>query len=169
MTTFSQKTAHKMQTRILLTINGIDVIIGDDERLTYLAGLMIDGDGSGPSHGDPCYQNDTTLHLDGKALNADVDKYIVLPPQIIRSVRGIVLGCQAQVMNAQNGQSTFAVVGDVGPVNKLGEASIATARAIGVASSPTTGGEERRVIRYSIFPGVPAIVDGKQYQLQAHR
>lgn len=158
-----------MTARVLITINGIDVVIGDDERLTYLAGMEIDGDGSGPSHGDPCFQNDTALHFNRLPLNADVDKYIVLPPQIIRAVKGIVLGCQAQVMNAQNGQSTFAVVGDVGPVNKLGEASIATARAIGVNASPTTGGEERRVIRYSIFPGVPAIVDGKIYQLQAHK
>lgn len=156
-----------MTSRILTTIAGIDVIIGDDERLTFLAGFMIDGDGSGDSHGDPDFQNDTSLHLDGKALNADADKYIVLPPQVIQAVRGIVLGCQVQVTNASNGLESYAVVGDVGPHSKIGEGSIALANALGIPSSPTTGGEERRVIRYSIFPGVRAIVDGKTYDLQA--
>lgn len=156
-----------MTASVLMTIAGIDIIKGDDERLTFLAGMMIDDDGSGPSLGDPDYQNDTSLHWNGRPLNAEEDKWIVLPPEIIRSVKGIVLGCQAQVMNATNGLTSYAVVGDVGPHGKLGEGSIALANALQIPSDPLNGGIERRVIRYSVFPGVPAIVDGKQYQLKA--
>jgi hypothetical protein len=150
---------------ILMTIAEVDVI-WDGDRLTFLSCAMIDGDGAGPSHGDPDFQDDTTLHFEGKPLNADSDSFIVLPPQLICAVEGIVLGCKATVLNATNGMQTDAVVGDVGPTDKLGEISIACAAAIGVPSSPTTGGVARRVIRYAIWPGVPAVVNGRTYALQ---
>lgn len=149
---------------VLMTINGVD-IVWDGERITFLSCAMIDGDGSGGNtYHDPDFQPDTTYQ---PALNAEVDKYIVLPPQLIQAVVPIVIGCRARVTNASNGQSTGAVVGDVGPRSKIGEISIACAQAIGVPHSPTTGGEERRVIRYEIHPGAPAVVDGKTYHLQS--
>ncbi len=152
--------------KTLFSIAGVDVIENDDASLSYISGAMIDGDGSGSSHGDPDFQDDTTLHFQGKSLNADIDLYIVVPPQIILAVPGIVLGCKATVLNTLTNQFTSAVVGDVGPHSKIGEMSIATARAIGVAPSPTTGGEERHVIIYKIYPGIPAEVNGKIYTLQ---
>lgn len=152
--------------KIIDTIEGEPVTLGDDGKIRYRSKAAIDGDGIGASHGDPAYQNNTTLHHNGHALNADVDLYIAIPPQIIAGVKGIVLGCQATVTNTKNGKSTAAVVGDIGPHRKLGEISIACAVALGIPSSPTSGGEDRHVIEYVIEPGKPATVNGVTYQLQ---
>lgn len=153
--------------RTISVIEGESIFELDDSTVTYNAKLAVDTDGSGPLHDDPCAQSDTSLHLNGKALNADVDKYIVVPPAIINGVKGIVLGCQAYVKNLSNGRTSEAVVGDIGP-HKLGEASVALAMALGVDSSPTKGGTDKHIIHYSLRPGVAAVVDGKQYVLQKH-
>jgi len=54
------------------------------EVVRFIADADIDADGSGSSHGDPYFQNDTTLHYNGMALNSDVDKFIVVPPSLDR-------------------------------------------------------------------------------------
>ena len=141
----------------------------DDGSVRYRAKAAIDTDGAGPLHGDPCAQRDTSLHWQGKALNADEDRYIVAPPAIIQGVKGIVLGCQAYAKNIKNGQETECVVGDIGPHKKLGEISVATAKALGINPSPTSGGTDEHVVEYTLKPGVPANVNGKQYTLQPHR
>jgi len=156
-----------MNASILLTIAGIDVVEGDNGQLSYVAGMQIDDDGSGDPHHDPDFQARTSYRNGGNWLNADLVPYIVLPPRVIRAVPGIVLGCQAQATNSLTGLSSPAVVGDVGPMDRLGEGSIALARAIGVDPSPTTGGEDRPIIRYLLFPGVAAVVNGITYQLQS--
>ena len=140
----------------------------DDSSVDYMAKAAVDTDGSGPLHGDPDAQADTSLHWMGNPLNADLDKYIVVPPAIITGVKGIVLGCQAFLTNTKNGLTTKAVVGDIGPHKKLGEISVATAKALGINPSPTKGGEDAHVVRYVLNPGIPALVDGKLYQLSPH-
>jgi hypothetical protein len=152
--------------RVIATIEGEDITELNDLSVTYQSKAADDTDGSGPMHGDPDGQHDTSLHLNGKALNADIDKYIVVPPAIVHGVKGIVLGCQAFAKNITNGQSSDAVVGDVGPHDRLGEVSNAMAAALGLNPSPTEGGTSEHIIHYSLRPGVPAVVDGKQYQLQ---
>lgn len=154
--------------RRICTIEGEDVNEMDDSTVNYKAKFAVDTDGSGPLHGDPCAQRDTSLHLMGKALNADVDKYVVVPPAIIKGVKGIVLGCQAFCTNVKNGRTSEAVVGDVGPRKKLGEGSVALAAALGIDPSPTTGGTEEHVVHYSLIPGKAASVDGKHYHLQPY-
>jgi hypothetical protein len=52
--------------KVIETIEGNDVILEDDGRITYTAKAAIDADGSGPSLGDPDFQSDTSLHLGGK-------------------------------------------------------------------------------------------------------
>ena len=145
------------------------VTLHDDGSITFKAKAAVDTDGCGPMHGDPDGQDDTSLHVNGKPLNADIDKYIVLPPGIIEAVPGIVLGCQAHAHNLRTDMDTFCVVGDVGPKRKLGEVSVATAKALGIDPSPVSGGEEDHVVEYIIWPGVPAVVDGRPYQLQPYR
>ena|SRR5438105_5764339 len=152
--------------KIIDTIEGEEIILGDDGKVCYKSKAAIDADGSGPSHGDPDWQNDTTLHHNGRALNADVDQYIVVPPAIISGVGPIVLGSQAHVTNTLNGKSCEAVVGDIGPHRKLGEISVACAKALGIPSSPVSGGVDEHVVKYVIEPGVPAVVNGVTYQLQ---
>lgn len=152
--------------KTLATIEGQPIIASDDGTEVFWKGAgRIDVDGSGPSHGDPDYQNDTSLHLNGRALNADVDIYIVVPPQIIKGVRPIVLGCQADVF--YNGKRTAAVVGDIGPHTKLGEMSRACAIALGINPSPVSGGVDVHTVEYRCWPGTAASVNGKAYDLQA--
>ena len=137
--------------------------------------------------GDPCpgaYVSATSLHLpgsDGKQLPSSspfkyVDSatvpFIVVPPMIIHGVAGVVLGCRALVTNKKNGKSVEAVVADVGPSAKIGEISLACAKAIGVpagdgATHPAnSGGVDDHIIQYQLFPGVAAVVAGVTYPLQ---
>lgn len=153
--------------RLIDTIEGENIIELSDGDITFTSKAAVDVDGLGDSHGDPDYQNDTSLHQNGQALNADMDRYVVVPPQIIRLVKGVVLGCQAYVLNISNGQSSEAVVGDIGPHLKLGEISRSLALALGIDPSPVTGGEFEHVIFYHLIPGKYAVVNGKQYSLQA--
>jgi hypothetical protein len=89
---------------------------------------------------------------------------------IVKGVAGIVLGCRAVVTNSRNGKSTEAVVADTGPRNHLGEISVACAKAIGVSTGTThpanAGGASSPTIRYQLFPGVVAAVNGVTYPLQ---
>jgi hypothetical protein len=50
------------------------------------------------------------------------------------------LGDLAFVRNRSNGKSAFALFADVGPARKIGEGSIALARALGIPESPRRGG-----------------------------
>ena len=149
--------------RVITTIEGEVITEHDDLSVHYRAKAAIDSDGVGPHHGDRTAQDQTSYKPD---LNADEDRYIVVPPAIRDGVKGVVMGCMAQVTNTLNGRHTAAVVGDIGPHKKLGEISCACAAAIGLNPSPVDGGIDEHVIEYIIFPDVPAIVNGKQYTLQ---
>lgn len=153
--------------RVIATIEGEIITELGDGSITYRAKAAVDTDGSGPLHGDKFAQRDTSLHFRGKALNADEDRYIVVPPAIIHGVKGVVLGCQAHATNTRTGLTTDAVVGDIGPHKKLGEISVACAKALGINPSPVSGGIEEHVIFYHIEPGVPAIVENRLYSLQS--
>lgn len=156
----------------LFTIQSAPVFLDNEDPknpvITWVTGAKgsktnIDGDGTGPSHGDPDYQNDTSLHEHHVALNADEDQYVAIPPEIRDAVEQPVLGCQGHAQHG--GKIAQFVVGDIGPRNKLGEVSIALAKALGIPSSPTIGGTLEGV-QYTIYPGQPANVNGKQYDLQ---
>lgn len=149
--------------RVIATIEGEPITEYDNGRVSWRAKMAIDSDGVGPHHGDHTAQDETTYKPN---LNADEDKYIVVPPAIRNGVKGVVMGCQAHVRNIKNGRETHAVVGDVGPHKKLGEASCATASAVGLNPSPVSGGVDEHIIEYTIWPGTPASVDGKIYKLQ---
>ena len=156
--------------KILATLTGegfpVDIVLHSDGHISFIADADIDVDGGGPSHGDPCYQPDTTLHHEGQPLNSDVDKYIVVPPIVLKGVAPVVMGCLAQVTNLKNSRSAIAVVGDVGPSKKCGEISRALALELGIDPSPVSGGMDSPDVLYKVFPGTPAEVDGKKYTLQ---
>lgn len=149
--------------RLIATIENENITEMDDKSVHWTAKAAIDSDGVGPHHGDKTAQDQTSYKPD---LNADEDKYIVVPPAIKDGVAGVVMGCQAQCTNSRNGKFTEAVVGDIGPHRKLGEISCACAKALGLNPSPVDGGVDEHIIRYVIYPGVPANVDGKIYELQ---
>lgn len=149
----------------IATIEGCDVM-ADDTQAVWTAKAAIDSDGSDNRHGDPCWQPQTTLSHNGKPIDAEAVPYIVVPPAIVRGVRGVVMGCRAVVTNLANGKSCEAVVADIGPKLKLGELSCECARRIGLDGNPNHGGTSRKIVQYRIFPGVPAEVDGVKYHLQ---
>lgn len=140
----------------------------EDGPVRFVADADIDSDGSGHSHGDPYYQPDTALHRNGLPLNSEVDRFIVVPPVIPHSVKGIVLGCRALVTNQRNKITVAAVVGDIGPMFKDGEISIALAKALDIDPDPVHGGEDSAVIEYYLSPGIPAVLDGVTYPLQPY-
>lgn len=142
---------------IITTLSGSDIwhdVSQGVETVTFLGKMDIDDDGRGPSLGDPDYQNDTSLHgPDGKPLDATTQPYVVTPPQIIQATIGVVLGCLVLVI--YNGVVARCVCADIGPSDKCGEASIATAQALGIPSSPINGGVSGGVV-YVFYPGIAA-------------
>jgi hypothetical protein len=144
--------------QVLEAINGVIPLQEDDESLTAVIPFEIDGDGSGPSFGDPDYQPRTTYRTTpgGTFLNSLVDIFIVLPPPLILRVKKLVIGCQAFLVNLDSGLWTPAVVADSGPTNKFGEGSEAAAKVLGIPWSPTSGGISNRRILCRVYPGVPA-------------
>jgi hypothetical protein len=146
--------------RILGYIENEAITEQDDLSVKWTAKMAVDSDGVGPHHGDHTAQDETTYKPN---LNADVDRYIVVPPLIRDSVKGVVMGCRAFCRNKRNGETAFGVVGDIGPHKKLGEASCSMAKALGLNPSPVDGGVDDHVIEYTIWPGEAA--DG--YHLQA--
>ncbi|HEX3587008.1 MAG TPA: glycoside hydrolase family 75 protein [Candidatus Angelobacter sp.] len=77
--------------------------------------------------------------------------YIVLPPEFMKQF-GVSLGDLAVVTNRRNGKSSFAIFADVGPHGKIGEGSVALARALGLKSDPRYGGTGNSSIAYLVFP-----------------
>lgn len=154
--------------RIVVTIQGCEILQHEDGHVSFLADADIDCDGSGGNpDNDPYFQPDTTLHRNGRALNAYAESFIVVPPSIIKGVVPVVLGCKARVLYRKTGIYRDAVVGDVGPRTKIGELSVALAKRLGIPHNPNYGGEsDFRLVLYEIWPGIPATVDGLDYQLQ---
>jgi hypothetical protein len=152
--------------KILETVEACEVTVQDDGSVTWTARGRIDGDGSGGNpYNDPCWQGETSLKVNGVSLNAEVVPFCVATPEIEDGVEPIVLGCQAWIMF--KGKEIAAVVADTGPHNRLGEMSIAAAKALGIPDSPIDGGDDNPEITYRIEPGVPAVVNGITYPLQA--
>ena len=125
---------------------------------------MIDDDGSDNRWHDPDWQPDTSLHYNGRPVDAGKVPYVVVPPAIINAVVPTVLGCQAQVTHKN--VTVDAVVADIGPRMKIGEGSVELARRLGIPESPVSGGDETYDVLYKIFPGIPAVVDEVTYNLQ---
>lgn len=143
------------------TIQGCPILlyISEDgtEVVMFIADADIDCDGTGGNpHHDPYFQPDTRLHNHGKALCAEKDLYVVVPPVIITKTKGVVMGCKAICYNQKTGLKVAGVVGDSGPRSKVGEVSVAMAEALGLNGNPNTGGTSEHIIQYTLYPGVAA-------------
>ncbi|MBT9585855.1 peptidoglycan-binding protein [bacterium] len=116
----------------------------------FKAGAQIDVDGSGPSHGDPHKQYQTSLSLKGGGFpNADKVPYFVLPPDVAKQY-GAKIGDLGLI---RYGDKTIpAVFADRGPGNKIGELSRFAAQQLGIPASPISGGVNKGV-EYQVFPG----------------
>lgn len=98
-------------------------------------------------------------------LDSEKVAYVVIPGKLRKQVPGIVLGCKAVVTNLKTNVTVEAVVGDVGPSNKIGELSIKAAELLGIPSGPKKGGTNKPILFYEVFPGVPAAVNGETFRL----
>lgn len=99
----------------------------------------------GFKHGDP-----------RREVDSETVPFIVVPPQIIKGVKPIVLGCKARITDTKTGKQVYAVVADVGPKAHLGEASIAAANALEIPSDPKRGGSSQKRFLYELWPGEAA-------------
>jgi hypothetical protein len=93
---------------------------------------------------DPNYKREDTRRY----VNAEAINFIVLPGRL---GLGAKLGDFAVVIHPETGVHAYAVYADVGPANKIGEASITLANALGIPSSPKSGGIGHG-IGYIVFP-----------------
>lgn len=140
-----------------------------EEMVEFVADADQDNDGSGgnPEH-DPYHQADTALHdPEGKALNAYQVPFIVVPPVVCQRTVAKVLGSLVRAEHMVTGAVCDAVVGDIGPKRKIGELSPAAAKLLGLHLTAFNG-ESRHVIRYTIYVGRPATINGVAYQLQSY-
>lgn len=123
------------------------VILGADNQPKVFPGGII---ASMSWYRDPHKRmDDPSAYVDSETV-----PYIVVPPLIIQATAGVVRGCKARV--TLNDRSVDCVVADKGPRNKIGELSIAAARALGLPSSPRNGGTDKPELLYELWPGVPA-------------
>jgi hypothetical protein len=148
-------------------------------------GLAKDADGEpiiqGPDDPFPGYYISATALADrSKAYNdptryVDASKipFVVLPGGMARQL-GARPGDFAAVFNQRNGKSSYAIFGDVGPYDRIGEGSVALAENLGIRSDARNGGA-RGGILYLVFPGsgngrprtIEEIVEEGQKLLQA--
>ena len=84
-------------------------------------------------------------------LDARKVRYIAIPETVFKA-GSAEKGDLAYVFNLANGKSSYAIVGDWGTENTLGEGSIALAEALGVDGNPRDGGQDNQ-IAYVVFPG----------------
>ncbi|MER5794462.1 glycoside hydrolase family 75 protein [Streptomyces sp. NPDC001980] len=131
-------------------------VCGKNGAVFWKADMDIDCDGQRTTNcnedRDPWYQDDTAFHQsDGKPLKAESLPYIVVPSSSSTwnySSAGIKGGGVVAVI--YNNKVEYAVVGDTGPTNIIGEASYATAKALGIDPDPATGGADSGVT-YILF------------------
>jgi len=131
-------------------------VCGTDDVVFRKADVDIDCDGQRTAacneNRDPWYQDDTAFRQsDGRPLNAETLPYVVVPSASgiwDHTSAGIKGGGVVAVIH--HGQVGYAVVGDTGPTSIIGEASCATAQALGIDPDPATGGAESGVT-YILF------------------
>lgn len=133
--------------------------------IRFISDLDICNDGTGPDYDDPSYQSETAYYNGGKFLNADVDKYIVIPPQVRKMVPPVVMGCQGRLTNVVTGVWYDAVTGEIGPDYITGEAAYCLSEIVCPAVTHNCGNDST-IFLYELWPGIPAVVDGKTYKLE---
>ncbi|MEU8626013.1 glycoside hydrolase family 75 protein [Streptomyces sp. NPDC048669] len=131
-------------------------VCGKNGAVFWKADMDIDCDGQVTTacntDTDPWFQDDTAFHTSGdKPLSAEKLPYVVVPSSSgiwNYSSAGIKGGGVVAVI--YGGKVEYAVVGDTGPDKIIGEASYATAKALGIDPDPETGGAESGVT-YILF------------------
>jgi Fungal chitosanase of glycosyl hydrolase group 75 len=134
----------------------------------YTADMDIDCDGIMSTHcpGTPpdmdcCYQDQTSFHgpnsasnANGPQLTSEKTPYVVIPQDV--KFPGLDTNKGGSIIAViYNNQLEFAVFGDTGPTDIIGEASVRTANGLGIPASPASGGVAGGVT-YIAFVGAGA-------------
>jgi hypothetical protein len=135
--------------------SGIDSGTKTIDPTYFVAGMAINSDGD---CGAACnafaaeHSNTTSLmHPDThRPLDPTVIPFIALPIGQTRDSQ-ISLGDIYAAYNTKNKKMAFAIFGDLGPRNRLGEGSIALARKLGIPAESPSGGTSEGII-YIGFP-----------------
>jgi len=150
----------------LLTIGGVTIYSSPKgDYVCFVSNLDVCTDGTGPHHGDKTPQDETAYYNNGKFLNADKDFYIVIPPQIRSMVPPVVMGSQGRLTQLDTQKTHDAVVGEIGPDEKTGEAAYCLCKFMNKALTPNNG-DSRLIYFYELWPGKAAVVGGKKYKLE---
>jgi hypothetical protein len=99
------------------------------------------------------------------ALRSPLTFHGVVPPQVRSMVPGVVMGCKAQLTNLETDAFSAAVTGDIGPKDKTGEAAYCLAKIVNPNVAHNIG-DDHKIYFYELWPGVPAVVNGKTYKLE---
>lgn len=131
-------------------------VCGADGAVFWKADMDIDCDGQVTDQcnwdTDPWFQDDTAFHQsDGEPLNSAELPYVVVPSASdIWDYRQSGIDGGGVVAVIYDNKVEYAVVGDTGPSGIIGEASYATASALGIDPDPEFGGAESGVT-YILF------------------
>jgi hypothetical protein len=114
----------------------------------------------GPNDPSPGFYVSSTALLDKAKGNCDPGKYVdsnTIPylslPRELYEKKMVALGDFAYAYNLKNKKGIAAIAGDVGPRGKVGEASIAVAKALGGTGNVKHGGGiDAENIVYLVFP-----------------
>jgi hypothetical protein len=117
---------------------------------------------------DPSYQNDTAFHNSkGQPLAAAVTPYVVIPEDF--HYPGLDTDNGGNVVAViYNHSLQYAVFGDTGPTDLIGEASYATAKDLGIDPDPASGGVDRGV-SYIVFVGANSAPGDIESQAQTQQ
>ena len=131
-------------------------VCGKNGAVFWKADMDIDCDGQVTSKcngsTDPWFQDDTAFHQsNGQPLNAEKLPYVVVPSSSdIWNYASAGIKGGGVVAVIYHNTVEYAVVGDTGPSKIIGEASYATAKALGINPDPETGGADSGVT-YILF------------------
>lgn len=136
-------------------------VCGTDEAVFWTADMDIDCDGRPSLHcnsgTDPLFSDATAYQQsDGRYLSAEELPYIVVPGvSAVWDHRADGVGGGSVAAVVYGDRVEYAVVGDVGPREIIGEASYAAARALGIRADPHGGGAPSGVT-YIVFKNARA-------------
>ena len=150
---------------------GTAQICGLTGAVFWTADMDIDCDGR-PTAGkcdaahDVSYLPDTAVHnLADQPLAAAVTPYVVIPNDF--KTTGLKGGAVTAVI--YKGQLLYAVFGDTGPDDIIGEASYAAAAKLGIDPDARTGGVGGKVVTYITFTGTGTVPKDVEDQAETQR
>jgi len=146
-----------------ISSKGLDSLANAKDQNGRFVGIVVRPNGEPVVQGDDdpapgFYVSTTSLEDTSKAttdparyVDSETIPFIVLPGHL---PGGAKLGDFAVLIRAGSDKPPcFAICADIGPARKIGEASIAAARALAIPENPRIGGIEAEIVQYIIFVG----------------